>query len=108
MDNLIFSFGRVNSAFDILLKAVQKHQKNPVLLVLVAKKMWSIWMERNLRVFQGNERRIPLQVLFQNRAEKVLALEATIGRVAMLASLRENCLVLQRCAAAMRGGMIVV
>jgi hypothetical protein len=44
------SFRRVISAFDIIATAVQKHHKNPALLVLVAERVWSAWVERNLRV----------------------------------------------------------
>jgi hypothetical protein len=51
------AFWSVNSAFDIVAKAVKRHQQNPALVLLVAELIWSAWVERNLRVFQGSDRR---------------------------------------------------
>jgi hypothetical protein len=96
------SFGRVASAFDITTTAVHKHNRNPALLVLVAELGWSAWVERNLRVFQGNFCRVPLQVVFRNCAVKLEALEGSTGSTARIASLCENRLFLLRCAELMR------
>jgi hypothetical protein len=96
------SFGRVVFAFDIISTAMHKHNRNPALLVLVAELVWCAWVECNLRVFQGNLYRVPLQVVFWNCAVKLEALESSMGLTARIASLCENRLFLLRCADLMR------
>jgi hypothetical protein len=73
------SFGRVNSAFDIVSVAVRKHVTNPALLVLMEELVWCTWVERIKRVFQGNTSRMPLQVVFKNCAAKLEALAVLTG-----------------------------
>jgi hypothetical protein len=102
------SFGRVHSAFDILTKAVQKHRKNPALVILVAELVWSSWVKRNLQVFQGNDSRVPLQIVFRNCIEKIQALEGATETVAKLKVLRENPEFLQHCVDSIRSGNIIV
>jgi hypothetical protein len=80
------AFGRIVSAFDIVGVAVQMHVDNPALLILVAELGWCAWVERNLRVFQGNVSRLPLQVVFRNRAVKLEALETATENRRQLAS----------------------
>jgi hypothetical protein len=92
------SFGRVNSAFDIIAAAVKMHHRNPALLVLVVEFVWNAWVKRSLRVFQGNDKKVPLQIVFQNCVVKLKALESATELKAKLAGLSENCLFLLRCA----------
>jgi hypothetical protein len=84
------AFGRVDNAFEVIAVAVKKHLYNPALLVLVAEIVWTTWVERNVRVFQGNTARMPLQVIFCNCATKLEALEGATGNLKKLAILREN------------------
>jgi hypothetical protein len=92
------SFGRVNSAFDVLACAVDMHQKNPALLVIVAELSWCAWVERNSQVFQGNHVRMPLQVVFRTCASKLEALEATTGDNQKLQVFKESRQFLLSCA----------
>jgi hypothetical protein len=98
------AFGRIVSAFDIVGVAVQMHVDNPALLILVAELGWCAWVERNLRVFQGNVSRLPLQVVFRNRAVKLEALETATEKRRWLAVLKENRQFLLSCAQAMSTG----
>jgi hypothetical protein len=84
------SFGRVNSAFDILACAVDMHQKNPALLVIVAELSWCAWVEQTSQVFQGNHVRMPLQVVFRTCVSKLEVLEATTGDSRKLQVLKES------------------
>ena len=83
-------FGRVVSAFDIITIPVHKHNRNPALFVLVAKLVWCPWVERNMRVFQENLYRVPLQVIFRNCAMKLEALESSTRSTARIASFCKN------------------
>ena len=102
------SFGRVNSAFDIVSVAVCKHVTNPALLVLMEELVWCTWVERNKRAFQGNTSRMPLQVVFKNSAAKLETLAVSTGNKRRLAVLQENKNFLLRCAQFMSTVSIVM
>jgi hypothetical protein len=92
------SFSRVDSGMDIISTAVSKHLTNPAPMVLVAEMIWSACVERNLRVFQGNNNRVPLQMIFRNCVLKLEALEATTENQKKLAVIRDNGQFLSNCA----------
>ena len=102
------AFGRVNSAFVIVAVAGKRHVENPALLVMVAELGWCAWVERNLGVFKGNVSRLPLQVVFENCAVKLEALERAIGNNRRLAVLQENFQFLLSCAQAMGTGETLI
>jgi hypothetical protein len=94
--NSEMAFGRVANAFELVAAAVRKHVVNPVMLILVAETVWSTWVERNVRVFQGQSSRMPIQVIFKNVATKLEALESATENRKKLTILRESKLYLLR------------
>jgi hypothetical protein len=101
------AFGRVQTAFAILKKAVVCHIKNPALIVLVGKLTWAAWVERNAYVFQGNRARMPLQVVFWNCASKLEALASTVENKRKLAVLKDSCDFFSKCAQCIGAGSAV-